>query len=242
MERENNAPYIRHGPDDPFGLSEIVKGFEKVSLAEVYAMKARLLTRMESKHPMTLSQCRDLLRKLTGSYAVLDIKNTRVGRYETLYFDTPSFLTYLQHHNGRGNRFKLRLRHYESSGETYLEVKKKNNKGSTEKERLKTCWSDGLRPEHEDFLASAFPYDFRKFSPVLMTQYRRLTLVSADPPERITFDTGISFRHGRRTVSYPEFVIGEVKYERGNKNSPAQAALRSMAIPRQGFSKYCIGI
>jgi hypothetical protein len=107
----------------------------------------------------------------------------------------------------------------------------------------KTCWSfNGLRPEHEDFLASAFPYDFRQFSPVLMTEYRRLTLVSADPPERITFDTGISFRHGRRTVSYPEFVIGEVKYEKGMKNSSAQAALRSMAIPRQGFSKYCIGI
>lgn len=225
------------------GLSALLQGFEGISLDEVEDLKAQLLTRVESKHLMTFRQCWELVQTLSGSYRVLDINHVRMGRYETLYYDNASFLSYLQHHNGKGNRYKLRMRYYESSGETFLEVKKKTNKGSSEKNRLKTSApSDGFLPEEVHFLERAFPFDCREFHPVIRTAYDRVTLVSRESPERITFDTGISFHDGHRGVSYPSLVIGEVKYKKGLRNSPAQSAIRRMGIRKRGFSKYCTGV
>jgi hypothetical protein len=234
---------MRHDPGDPSSLSSVIDGFESISLSEVEETKAGLLTRVESKHLMTAGQCRELVRTLADSYRVLEIEDTRIGNYETMYYDTPSFLTYLQHHNRKGTRYKLRLRHYDTSDETYLEVKKKNNTGSTEKSRIRTSWSpSGFLPEQVEFLKSAFPYDCKSFHPVLWTVYQRLTLVSKKSPERLTLDTGITFGDGKRLISYPDLVIGEIKYEKGVKNSPALLALHAMGIRKRAFSKYCIGV
>ncbi len=223
-------------------LLEIVREFESISLSELDRINALLLTRMERKHLITLRQCRELLGRISESYRILEVRDSRIGSYETVYFDNASFVTYIQHHNGKGNRYKLRFRHYGSSGDTYLEVKKKCNRGTTEKTRIRTVWPlSGLLPEHTDFLKSTFPYEFREFHPVLLTVYDRFTLVSKMSPERITFDTGLSFWDGRRTISYPELVICEIKFEKGVRNSPAFTALRGMGIRKQGFSKYCIG-
>ncbi|OPZ43787.1 MAG: VTC domain protein [Euryarchaeota archaeon ADurb.BinA087] len=230
-------------PDDHLPLSSLINEFESISLSELDETKARLLTRIESKHLMTLGQCREFVRTLGGAYRVLEIQDIRIGRYETLYYDTPMFLTYLQHHNRKGNRYKLRLRHYDTSDETYLEVKKKNNKGSTEKSRIRTSWSSsGFSLEQVAFLRAAFPYDSRVFHPVLWTVYNRLTLVSKKIPERITLDTGISFGDGQKVLSFPDLVIGEIKHDKGVKNSPALLALHAQSIRKRAFSKYCIGI
>jgi hypothetical protein len=234
---------MRPDPDEIPALLPEISAFESISLSELAASHAQLLTRVESKHLMTLGQCRKLVRTLAGSYRVLEIQDIRIGKYETMYYDTPSFLTYLQHHNRQGNRYKLRLRHYDTSGETYLEVKKKDNKGSTAKSRIRTSWSSsGFLPEQVEFLRSAFPFDCQSFHPVLWTMYKRVTLVSEVSPERITLDTGILFGDGQRGVSYPDLVIGEMKYEKGVKNSPALRAFHELGIRERTFSKYCIGV
>ena len=54
----------------------------------------------------------------------------------TLYFDTPDRQMYAEHQRGRKNRQKIRVRRYESSGVSFLEVKRKNNKGRTDKKRM----------------------------------------------------------------------------------------------------------
>lgn len=220
-----------------------VRDIESISLAEVAEGKTRLLNRVESKYLMTVGQCKRLIQTISDSYRVLEVRDVRVGRYETRYYDDNSFTTYIQHHNGKSNRYKLRLRHYETSGETYLEVKRKSNKGSTEKQRMKTSWPPTeFLPEEERFLEATFPYDRREFRPVLKTDYERSTLVSTEFPERITFDTAVLFSNGKWSISYPGLVIGEVKREKGVKNSPAQRALRSMGIQERSFSKYCVGV
>ena len=226
-----------------FAMQSLISTFEGISLTGLEETKAQLMSRVESKHLMTLSQCRRLVQALADSYRVLEIQDTRIGRYDTMYYDTPSFLSYNQHHNGKSNRFKLRLRHYNTSGDTYLEVKKKDNKGSTEKKRMKTAWSSaGFLPEQAEFLRSALPYDCQTFHPIIRTIYNRLTLVSTESPERITFDTGISFDDGQHVISYPDLVIGEIKYEKGIKNSTAHQAIHAMGIKKRSFSKYCIGV
>lgn len=224
-------------------LAAVLSDFETISLSGLEETKAGLLTRVESKHLMTVAQCRDLVQQLSGSYRVLEVHNIKIGRYETMYLDNSSFVTYLEHHNGKANRFKLRFRHYESSKETYLEVKKKTSKGATEKTRMKTIWTPyGFLPEQGEFLESAFPFRYQEFRPVLMTVYDRFTLVSRDFPERITFDIGVSFNNGERGLAYPELVIAEAKYEKGVRNSPALLALHGMVIRKRSFSKYCIGV
>jgi hypothetical protein len=243
-EHTRNLHHEQDSQDSPASeLPALVGEIEGISLSELDGMKALLMTRVESKHLMTIGECRELVKRISDSYRVLEIQNIKIGRYETMYFDNNSFINYIQHHNGKGNRFKLRYRHYESSGDTFLEVKKKSNKGTTEKTRIKTCWpSCGFRSDEEAFLESAFPYDFRGFHPVLTTMYDRFTLVSKESPERITFDTGICFRNGQSGFSYPGLVIGEIKYEKGVRGSPARSALRSMGIRKRGFSKYCTGV
>lgn len=231
-----------HDTRERHRLSSLFSGFEGISLKGMEETKAQLMSRIESKHVMTLVQCRKLVSVLAGSYRVLEIEGNRVGRYVTMYYDTPDFRSYNEHHNGKKNRFKIRLRHYNSSDETFIEVKKKNNKGQTDKSRMKTTWTmDGFLPEQEDFLHSALPYDCHAFHPVVRTVYDRITLVSEDSPERITLDTGISFNDSRRTVSFPDLVIGEIKYEKGVKNTPALRAIHAMGIRKRSFSKYCIG-
>jgi hypothetical protein len=206
-------------------------------------MKAQLMTRIESKHLMTYPQCLALVQNLPDSYRVLDIHGIRVGRYDTLYYDNAAFFSYLQHHNRKGNRYKLRLRFYESTGKTYLEIKKKTNKGTSEKNRIQTRQPEGdFLHEQAEFLAWAFPYDYRAFHPVIRTLYDRFTLVSTEFPERITFDIGITFQDGQHLVSYPHIVVGEVKYEKGLYHSDARSAIRAMGVRKRGFSKYCTGI
>jgi len=247
MENTLENPSMRYDPDERNELKEelssVIRELDAISLSEIEDKKVQLFTRIESKHLMTIGQCKELVQRISDSYRVLEIRSVRIGRYETMYFDDDSFRTYIQHHNGKGNRYKLRLRYYKSSDETYLEVKKKSNKGSTEKRRMKTRWAQtGFLPEQERFLRTTFPYDFQEYRPVLRTEYDRFTLVSNEFPERITFDTDISFKNFQRGVSYPEFVIGEIKHDKSVKNSPAQSAVRTMGIKEKAFSKYCTGV
>lgn len=221
----------------------LLQGYEGLTLGELDDLKAGLMTRVESKYLMTYSQCLALVRKLSGKYRILDINGIRLCRYDTIYYDNAAFLTYLAHHNGKGNRFKLRVRSYDSTKQTYLEVKKKTNRGTSEKMRvLIRPHGREFRPSEAEFLRSTFPYDYCAFHPVIRTCYDRFTLVSRDMPERITFDTGITFQDGRRSLTFPAVVIGEVKHEKGQYHSEARESLRAMGIRKQGFSKYCTGI
>lgn len=224
-------------------LSSLLALFEKITIDELRNSDAQLLSRREKKFLMTVPQCVSLISGLTRSYRALDIEDSRVGRYETMYYDTESFQAYLQHHNGKANRFKLRFRHYCSTDETYLEVKERQNTGRTVKKRIETDGIPDLSEKNpKTFLESAFPYDSSEFHPVLTTGYSRATLVSNDSRERITFDFCPSFCRNGTTYSYPGVVVGEIKYDRSLFKSPGLTVLRRMGIRKTAFSKYCIGV
>jgi hypothetical protein len=224
-------------------LSMELAGFEEITLEDLRNSDAQLQSRRERKFLMTFRQCVNLVSGLTGSYMALDIEHSRVGRYETRYYDTESFMTYFHHHNGKGHRFKLRFRHYCSTDRTFLEVKERLNTGRTVKKRLETKGALELAAKGPaTFLESAFPYDFREFHPVLTTGYNRVTLVSKDCRERITFDTGLSFCNTETFFSFPGVVVGEIKYDRSLFMSPALAGLKTLGIRKTRFSKYCIGV
>ncbi len=229
------APLSRLGAD--------LDRYETVSLEELKHSDAQLLNRKESKFLMNVDQFSELLTSLEGSYRVLKVDDSLASGYMNEYYDTDSFTTYLQHHNGKANRHKLRVRHYLSSGETYLEIKQKLNTGRTVKKRIPVEDDAELsEPEPRAFLSSYFPYDYRAFHPVLKTRYNRITLVSKNHPERITFDLLFSFEADGDAYGYPELVIGEIKHNCPMRESPAGAALQQIGVHDTGFSKYCIGV
>ena len=110
------------------GLSEILSTFRPISLREMD--EVALTNRIDTKFVFHRSLLPDLLMELQRDYAVLEIGPARVHRYDTIYFDKEDYRLYLDHHNGRGNRYKLRLRQYGSSLVAYVEMKRKTNKGA----------------------------------------------------------------------------------------------------------------
>jgi hypothetical protein len=224
-------------------ISNIIDNFQKITLEEINDSGASLLNRKESKYLMTTEQCLLLISELSGKYRVFEIDNSRMSRYETIYYDNDAFLTYHQHHNGRSDRYKLRIRHYLSSGESYVEVKHKKNTGVTVKKRIKTDESLIVAEnEQKMFLKNTFPYDINDFHPVLTTEYLRVTLVSNNYTERITLDADLSFKNNNKDKSCAGLVIGEVKRDKAIRNSDAMSTIKQIGIRESGFSKYCIGV
>ena len=81
---------------------------------------------------------------LSNHYQVLEINNMRILPYSTTYLDTSDYLFYYQHVRGEFERYKLRYRKYEATNESFLEIKKKTNKGRTIKWRIENKLSQVL--------------------------------------------------------------------------------------------------
>ena len=95
------------------------------------------MSRTDTKFTFSARKFFPLLKQLNKFYSILEIDGLRIHNYKSRYFDTDERKFYLDHHNKRVNRNKIRFREYIGSGLTFLEVKLKNNKGRTIKKRLK---------------------------------------------------------------------------------------------------------
>ena len=117
-----------------FQLRSLLDNFKACTIENLD--KVKLLDRKETKflfHQMYLPL---VLKKLEPFYNILEFKNDRLSEYENTYYDTDDYIFYHQHHNGKGQRFKVRFRKYKSSDTLFFEIKIKNNKGRTVKKRL----------------------------------------------------------------------------------------------------------
>lgn len=220
-------------------LQHSLGNMEPISLADMDSCK--LLNRIDTKYVISVSDLLCLLNTVTATYRVLCVEEVRLSPYRTLYFDTDGYECYLQHHNGKLNRSKYRIREYLASGECFLEIKAKNNKGRTKKRRI----SIGQIEEHlsdtsEDFIASVAGY-LPHLEPKLWTVFSRITLVSRTQPERVTLDLQLEFSDGSVRKAMPDLVVVEVKQERRENSSPVKDYLRGLRIHPMRVSKYCLG-
>ena len=117
-------------------LENILNEFEPIGLKDMD--RVSLMDRIDSKYVFHIEDLASLLDELKKDYAVLDVNDTKISQYETLYFDTPQFDLYHYHQRGKFNRFKFRIRKYVESNLLFFEVKFKNNKGRTKKIELST--------------------------------------------------------------------------------------------------------
>ena len=111
-----------------------LSGMHCITLDEMDSIK--LMNRVDTKFLTDLETLGEILRRAAPLYRVLETGGEKVAGYDTLYYDTDGYRMYLDHHQRRLNRRKVRTRTYLTSGDTYLEIKRKNNRGRTRKKRI----------------------------------------------------------------------------------------------------------
>lgn len=226
-------------------LTEILSGFTPVSLQQMDGVK--LMNRIDTKFIINLNRLSGLLEAARQHYSILQIDNERITPYSTVYFDTQDLVMYTMHHNGKKNRYKVRMRVYENSGQSFLEVKHKNNKGRTNKKRMeinRTQFLDmSFRDDNLPFMQKRVPYPADELKPVLQNSFNRITLVDRHMTERITIDLGLSFKNVETETSAPvnNLVIIEVKQD-GAVKSAFRSLLDQMHVLPGSMSKYCLGM
>lgn len=222
-------------------LARALTQFFPVGLEEIQT--AALLRRFDTKMVLREDQLSQILARLSKSYDVLEIEGRRIHQYHTLYFDTPALTLYLQHHNGQRSRYKVRMRTYEDTGTSFLEVKCKTNQHVTIKDRLAIPEATRtISAEGQDFLDTLLPVPTDTLLPILENDFRRVTLVSKHRAERVTLDFGLSFRLEDARMVLPGIAIAEIKQAAYSFGSEFIGQARELGLRSLSFSKYCIGI
>ena len=221
-------------------LPLVINSFEPISLEQMD--NVNLMDRVDRKYIFSQSQLSFFLNGLKETYRVLEIFTHRSITYKSLYFDTPTFDFYQQHHCGKLNRFKIRYRNYAENNLSFFEIKLKSNKGRTVKSRISIpAMEESICDKAKIFLESKTNLLAKDLHSVLWITYKRITLVNRFSAERITIDTDISFENKEGIKNTLHFVVAEVKQEKSGY-SPFVKLMRSHSI-REGFmSKYCLGL
>jgi hypothetical protein len=222
-------------------IKNILDNFNSVRLEEMD--KVRLMDRVDTKYIVPANRVPDLLDMMYGRYRILEINNRRISSYSTIYLDTPDHIFFNQHVTGRTERIKVRFRRYDSTGITFLEIKKKTKKGRTVKWRVENSLSDNTCNESAiEFINPHVSFNSDVLRPVLTNNFKRITLTGFDLPERITIDLDLSFTSpDGRSVELPLISIVELKSEGVPSRSPFSRIIKQISAYPTGFSKYCIG-
>jgi len=218
----------------------LLQAIEPITLKQMDNVK--LMDRTDTKFTFHITQLQEILLAIKDDYRVLHVAKKPISKYETLYYDTANFDLYLKHHNGKLNRYKIRHRTYVESSIGFLEVKFKNNKGRTIKDRIKHLdVPQVFDTESIDFLNTKLPFEPQTLVPVIWVNYSRITLVSKTNAERVTIDLNMVFDNGKTKQALTNLVIAEVKQD-NKKESKFLTAMKSKHIREGSLSKYCMAI
>lgn len=203
----------------------------------------QLQNRMDTKLIFPIDSLPSFLEQIKKDYLAFEINGVRLNPYRTLYFDDENWLLYLLHHNQKMNRFKLRYRTYLSSDLSFFEIKHKNNKNRTVKERIKVPGIEFSITENAGKLLHEITgFESSCFVPKLWVHYSRITLVSKSKDERVTLDVNLSYKNEEKEMQLPELIIAEVKQGRSSSNSPFLQLMKHHHIRPGSISKYCLGV
>ena len=216
---------------------------QPISLDEMSGIK--LMNRTDTKFVTNKAKLAQLLELTQGQYFAQQIEGARIANYRTTYWDTPWHRFFLEHHNGRAPRQKIRVRTYMDSDMTFLEVKTKNNHGRTKKKRITVPSQerqDVVGAGGSEFTQKLTGATFDDILPTVQNQFQRITLVNYGKTERLTIDFNVAFHNfeTENDAQTGQLVIIELKRD-GNVFSPVLDMLRQLRIKPSGFSKYCIG-
>jgi hypothetical protein len=221
-------------------VKTVLDTFETITLEEMDRVK--LMDRTDQKFNFNISLLPELLREVRDQYRVLEVSGTNMSRYETLYYDTPTFDLFRQHHNGRTNRYKIRMRRYVESDLNFFEVKFKNNKGRTVKKRVKRSdLEKEITGKSLELLSKTSGMSPEHIEPKLWVNYNRVTLVNKFDEERITIDLDLEVKNGEDVADFSGLVIVEAKQAKAHDTAFVKC-LKNLHIREGGTSKYCLAV
>lgn len=217
-----------------------------ISLSEMSSVS--LMNRTDTKFITTTAVLKGVLTDASGcGYRVCEIEGQRLMGYASLYYDTPDLKMFTAHRNGKKTRQKVRVRTYLTGGETFLEVKRKNNHGRTKKKRMRISqdvfMNFGEDPKAAAFLEEKSWWKHEDITPSTTTDFERFTLVNKEMTERLTIDLNIRFRNIRsgRNAALTDLVIIELKQDGRTVSDMRKILLEHRVFPFR-ISKYCMGI
>ncbi len=218
----------------------ILLNFDPISLKEMDSVA--LMNRTDVKFVFRRDQLPHFLEQLLEDYYVLDVSGNRISRYESLYFDTEKFDLYFSHHRKKPARFKIRCRKYVESDLHFFEIKFKNNKGRTIKDRIKQSLIDGkIGSAAEGLLKEKTPIPAELLEAKFWVNYSRITLVNKHAKERVTIDLNLTFKNDEQEKTIADIVIAEVKQDKEVASRFIDMMKRNR-IRRVSISKYCFGV
>ena len=218
----------------------LLNRFHGVNLEELSAVQ--LQNRTDTKFIFKEDLLDSLLASLINDYLILDEAGNRSFSYHTVYFDTADFLLYKMHHNGKPNRFKVRIREYRETQMRFFEIKYRIKDDRTDKLRI------AINPGQDPFVlgldkqilwGTAVP---ARLMPSLTTDFIRISLLSKRYGERITFDRNLRFSTNQKQLELSGLVVAEVKQSKGFPMSPFLSLIKKLHLDQTGFSKYSMGI
>ena len=231
-------------------ISSLINKFTPISLSEMESVK--LMNRIDTKYAVPMSVLPAILEAAKADYYAQEIDGKRIATYDTMYYDTDTLDMYIRHHDRQLVRQKIRVRQYVDSNLTFLEIKRKNNKGRTKKKRISVpgfdingaTFGQGKRSlwSVEDFIAAKSRYQWSELAPRLSTKFQRITLVNKAKTERLTVDMNLVWKNVMTSESktYKDLVIIELKRD-GNVPSRMTDIMLSLRQHPLKISKYCIG-
>lgn len=223
-------------------INSELEAFAPISLEEMKAV--RLMNRIDAKFVIPLARLAPLLHVAASEYFVQQIEGKNTAAYHTVYYDTADHRMYNIHQSGRAVRQKIRVRTYEETGTTFLEIKNKNNRGRTKKKRIEI---EGTGPvfsseEARQFIEVRSWFSPDQIRPHVENFFDRITLVNRGMTERLTIDLGLRYHNFEveRESNLQHLAIIELK-RNGRTQSPMRDIFLDQRIHPGGFSKYCIG-
>jgi hypothetical protein len=227
-------------------LDARLAGLAPVSLEDLDEA-ASLQTRRDRKYLVPAPVAAELVARLGGEVRILEIDGRRSFRYQSVYLDTPELVSYLAAAHRRPHRFKVRTRTYLDSGRSLLEVKTRDGRGRTVKERMAReagtgLAGPGLSPEEVRHLAGhrlVGPYA-AGLRPVLVNRYARTTLLPAGGAGRLTIDLDLVAATDGRDIALRETAVVETKTT--GAAGPADRILWELGVRPARVSKFCTSL
>jgi hypothetical protein len=222
-------------------IHNIIQELNSINLEEMDAVK--LMNRTDTKYIFHINKLPKILEGIKNDYKILEVAQSRICPYESLYFDTQQFDLYMKHHNGRLNRYKVRFRRYATTGQLYFEIKFKNNKSRTIKSRIKQkSITNEISDAAGEFLLTQTNISPELLVPICWVNYSRLTFVNNNLRERLTIDIDLTLKNDNGTVKFEPLVIAELKQNKSSERSAFAKLMQEARIKKNSISKYCLGV
>ncbi|NIZ92280.1 polyphosphate polymerase domain-containing protein [Kineosporiaceae bacterium B12] len=215
-----------------------------VGLAELVE-EAELLTRVDRKYVIDAGTLESLLADVPSGTRVLEIGGRRDFAYVSTYLDTPDLLSFHSSGRSRRRRWKVRERTYQDTGGNWLEVKTTGPRSQTVKQRLAHPGAvrDGLSSDGVAFVSGIIgDSPARSLHPVLVTSYRRTTLLLPTSGTRVTVDVDLGWTSLQTGRDLERGRLAVVETKTGSTPSPVDRLLWAHGHRPVRISKYGAGM